>query len=95
MNIEETATPKPEANTEVKYIEPKRNYLNGFRLIGKRKERLINIAKLQLIDCQLAGVHGPTLMKLVGLDRPIYDITTKEWAGIIGQLKTFRRENGI
>lgn len=67
----------------------------GWRFHGKRKERLINQAQLVLIDLQLAGVHIPTLQKLVGLDRSIYDITTKEWSGIIGRLKEFKKENDL
>jgi hypothetical protein len=67
----------------------------GWRFHGRRKERLMLQAQLLLIDLQLAGVHIPTLQKLVGLDRPVYDIPTKEWSGIIGQLKSFKRENNL
>ena len=68
---------------------------NGFRNIGPRKEKLINIATQHLIILRAKGVNIPRLQKYLGIKGSAHSITTKQWTGVIGSLVEFRRDNGL
>lgn len=67
----------------------------GFRRIGTRKHKLIKQADNIIVYLASKGVKIMPLKQLLGIDGRPHEITTKRWAGIIGELKKFQQENGL
>lgn len=67
----------------------------GHRTNGIKKSYLIDLARIELLDIAGKGVNGKMLLKHLGISRNTKAITTKQWTGVIGRLKEFRKENGI
>lgn len=67
----------------------------GYRYNGVRKTQLINQANLILMDIGSKGISILQLMKHLGIKGDSKTLTTKQWSGVIGALKAFKRENGL
>lgn len=67
----------------------------GFRTNGPKKMRLIDMANIQMMELGAKGVNVRRLLKLLGIEGNAHTITTKQWSGVIGALKQFRRSNKI
>lgn len=68
---------------------------NGFRVIGQRKFKLITKADDLIRAITAAGVNMKHMKKLYGINKSPLQIPTKNWSGVIGELKQFARDNGI
>ena len=68
----------------------------GYRVIGTRKKKLIDIADKHLTDLHQKGVNTYMLLKVLGISNMDFQkVTTKHWTGIIGRIVDFRRENNL
>lgn len=70
--------------------------LPGYRVIGTRKKKLIDIADKHLVELHEKGVNTHVLLKVLGIhDLDFQKVTTKKWTGIIGRIVEFRRMNQL
>ena len=68
---------------------------NGFRTNGDRKTRLINQANAEILALGSKGVNIQLLMKILGIKGDAFTMSTKEWSGVIGMIKQFRKDNNV
>jgi hypothetical protein len=65
----------------------------GYRTNGHRKTKLINQANAIMLELGAKGINLQHMLKLYGIEKAdALRTTTKEWSGVIGRLKQFKKD---